>query len=70
MTEIILGSNEHFESALRKFKKKTEKEGIMKEVKKRTFYEKPCEKRKRKQAAADKRVKKRLQRARQKNART
>ncbi len=67
MTEIFLKDNDNFETALRHFKKKMEREGIIKEIKKRSFYEKPCERRKRKEAAAQKRMKKRLSRVRQKN---
>ena len=42
------------EKALRAFKRQMAKEGILKEVKKRSFYEKPSVKRKRKQKEAHK----------------
>lgn len=45
-----------FEKAFKKFKKIVEKEGILTEVKRREFYEKPSVKRKRKQRAARKRL--------------
>jgi len=39
-----------FEMAMRKFKKAVDRAGIMQEVSRREFYEKPCEKRNRKKA--------------------
>tara|TARA_B100002019_G_C21248607_1_gene589796 strand:- start:821 stop:1087 length:267 start_codon:yes stop_codon:yes gene_type:complete len=41
-----------FDVALRKFRKAVEKAGIIQEVRKREFYEKPTAKRKRKKAEA------------------
>ena len=41
-----------FDVALRKFKKACDKAGIVQEVRKREFYEKPTAKRKRKKAEA------------------
>ena len=48
MAEVKVGENESIESALRRFKKKIQKAGILSEVKKRERYEKPSVKRKRK----------------------
>ena len=39
-----------FDIAMRKFKKSVERAGIIQEVRRREFYEKPCEKRNRKKA--------------------
>ena len=47
-----------FDVALRKFKKACEKAGIVQEVRKREFYEKPAAKRKRKKAEAISRARK------------
>jgi small subunit ribosomal protein S21 len=55
MPEVKLKDNEPFEIALRRFKRACEKAGILTEVRKREFYEKPTEERKRKAAAAVKR---------------
>ena len=44
-----------FERAIRLFNKKTQEEGIIKEVRSREFYEKPTAKRKREKAMARKR---------------
>ena len=55
MPEIKVGENESIESALRRFKKKIQKAGVLSEVKKRERYEKPRIKKKRKSEAARKR---------------
>lgn len=39
-----------FDLALRKFRKAVERAGIIQEVRRREFYEKPCQKRNRKKA--------------------
>lgn len=44
--------NGNIEKALRLFKKKIEKTGLIKELRSREFYEKPTTKRKREKAAA------------------
>ncbi|OGH96638.1 MAG: 30S ribosomal protein S21 [Candidatus Melainabacteria bacterium RIFOXYA12_FULL_32_12] len=55
MAEIQVGENESIESALKRFKKKIQKAGILSEIKRRERYEKPSVKRKRKAEAARKR---------------
>lgn len=55
MSEVRLGENETVESALRRFKKKIQKAGILSEVKPRERYEKPSLRRKRKAEASRKR---------------
>jgi len=54
LPEIEVKRDESFESALRRFKKKIEQEGILKEVRDRKHYEKPSE-RKRKRAKSTRR---------------
>lgn len=49
MPEIEVRKDESFESALRRFKRKIEQEGILREIRNRKHYEKPSEK-KRKRA--------------------
>ena len=49
MSEIEVKKDESFESALRRFKKKIEQDGVLREVRDRKYYEKPSE-RKRKKA--------------------
>jgi small subunit ribosomal protein S21 len=48
--------DESFEAALRRFKRKCEKSGILTELKKRQHYEKPSVKRKRKAVQARKKM--------------
>jgi small subunit ribosomal protein S21 len=54
VAEVRLGENESIDSALRRFKKKIQKAGILSEVKRRERYEKPNLRRKRKAEAARK----------------
>jgi len=49
LSEVEVKKDESFEAALRRFKKKIEQEGILREVRDRKHYEKPSE-RKRKKA--------------------
>lgn len=60
MPHVKVKENEPFEVALRRFKRTCEKAGVLSEVRRREFYEKPTGIRKRKQAAAVKRNMKRL----------
>jgi small subunit ribosomal protein S21 len=53
---VIVDENEPFEKAFKKFKRLVEKEGILTEVRRRQFYEKPSEKRKRRERQARKRI--------------
>ena len=48
MSEVEIRKDESFESALRRFKKKIEQEGILREVRDSKHYEKPSEKRRKK----------------------
>ena len=48
MSEIRVGENESLESALRRFKRKCARAGVMAEIRKREHYEKPSVKRKKK----------------------
>ena len=62
MPTVKVRENEPFDIALRRFKRSCEKDGILSEVRRREFYEKPTAVRKRKAAAAVKRHLKKLQR--------
>jgi small subunit ribosomal protein S21 len=48
LSEVEIRKDESFESALRRFKKKIEQEGILREVRDRKHYEKPSERRRKK----------------------
>ena len=41
MIEVNIKDNESLERALRRFKKKWERSGVLKDVKRKAFYEKP-----------------------------
>ena len=62
MAEIRLQEGETIESALRRFKRKVQQEDIIKDVKKHSFYLKPGEKKRVKQALARKRGRKKYRR--------
>ncbi len=56
MSWVKLKPGESFESLMKRFKKAVERAGILADVRKNEFYEKPSVKRKRKRAAAKKRA--------------
>lgn len=55
MSEVKVGQNESLDNALRRFKRKCQRAGVLSEVRKREHYEKPSVKRKKKSEAARKR---------------
>ena len=58
MAEVLVQEGETLESALRRFKRKVQQEDIIKEIKRHSFYLKPGEKRRTKEALARKRNRK------------
>jgi small subunit ribosomal protein S21 len=56
MTFVKLKDGERIDSALRRFRKAVDKSGVMADLRKHEYYEKPSVKKKRKQAAARKRA--------------
>ncbi|AEP30919.1 MAG: small subunit ribosomal protein S21 [Glaciecola sp.] len=62
MPIVKVRDNEPFDIALRRFKRSCEKAGVLSEVRRREFFEKPTWERKRKKAAAKKRHMKKLAR--------
>ena len=69
MPTVRVRENEHFDAALRRFKRACEKAGILSELRRREYYEKPTQERKRKKAAAIKRQLKRTSRDTNRNIR-
>ena len=67
MPLVHVREDESFEGALRRFKRKCEKSGILTEIKKRQHYEKPSVRKKRKALAARKKLLKRLAQERRLN---
>ncbi len=55
MSQVRVKENESLDSALRRFKRQTSRDGIIQEVRKREHYEKPSVARKKKSEAARKR---------------
>lgn len=55
MSQVKVKDNESLDSALRRFKRQTSRDGVIQEVRKREHYEKPSVKRKKKSEAARKR---------------
>ena len=62
VAEVRVQEGESIENALRRFKRKVQQEDIIKEVKKHSFYLKPGEKKRIKQALARKRSRKKIRR--------
>ena len=62
MAEVRVQQDESLENALRRFKRKVQTHDIIKEIKKHSFYLKPGEKKRVKQALARKRNRKKLRR--------
>jgi len=62
MPSVKVRDNEPFDVALRRFKRSCEKAGILAEIRRREYYEKPTSMRKRKAAAAVKRHAKKVSR--------
>ncbi|MSQ31363.1 MAG: 30S ribosomal protein S21, partial [Dehalococcoidia bacterium] len=51
MSEVFVGDSESLESALRRFNKRVQADGILTDARRHEFYEKPSERRKKKDAA-------------------
>jgi len=62
LAEVRVQENESIESALRRFKRKVQQEDIIKDIKKHSYYLKPGDKRRTKQALARKRSRKKMRR--------
>jgi len=62
VAEVRLQEGESVENALRRFKRKVQAENIIGDVKRHSYYLKPGEKRRLKQALARKRARKKLRR--------
>ena len=58
MAEVSVQDGETLESALRRFKRKVQQEDIIKDIKRHSYYLKPGEKKRTKQALARKRSRK------------
>ena len=59
MSFVELGPDEPIEKALKRFKKECQKAGILAEVRRREFFEKPCVSRRRKIEASRRKARRR-----------
>lgn len=64
MILVRVKDHEPIEKAMRRFRRKVEREGIRKDIKKNSFYLKPGEKKRLKQRLAEKRRRKAMRRSR------
>lgn len=62
LAEVVVQDGETLESALRRFKRKVQQEDIIKDIKRHSYYMKPGEKRRAKEALARKRSRKKRSR--------
>jgi small subunit ribosomal protein S21 len=62
LAEVRVNDSESLDAALRRFKRKVQQEDIIKEVKRHSYYLKPGEKKRMKQALARKRHRKKMRR--------
>lgn len=60
MVGIVLNDNEPIDRAIRRFKKKYERSGVLKEFKKRTYFTKPSIKKRMKKVKAVRRAQRTL----------
>lgn len=59
VTKVKVNDNEELDHALRRFKKECQKSGIISEIRRHEYYEKPSVRRKKKLLAAQRKQKKR-----------
>ena len=60
MSRVFVEDNEPIDKALKRFKKECQKAGILAEVRKREYYEKPSVRRRRKHEAAKRKQRRRM----------
>lgn len=58
MSEVYVGDSESIDSALKRFNKRVQAEGILTEARRHEYYEKPSERRKKKEAARKRKLRK------------
>jgi small subunit ribosomal protein S21 len=60
VTEVFVGESESFEGALKRFNKRVQTDGILSEARRAEYYEKPSVRRKKKEAARIRKLRKAL----------
>ena len=61
MIRVKARGNEPLEKLMKRFKKKCEKEGLIKDIKRSTYYEKPSERRRRRERKSVRRLAKMME---------
>ncbi|MFC1860663.1 30S ribosomal protein S21 [Chloroflexota bacterium] len=51
MANVVAGDNESFDNLLKRFNRRVQQDGVLSELRRREYFEKPSIKRKRKEAA-------------------
>ncbi len=69
MSEVYVGESESIDSALKRFNKRVQAEGILTEARRHEYYEKPSERRKKKEAARKRKLRKAIRAAERKETR-
>ena len=63
MAQVQVRDNEPLDSALKRFKKRIEETGILKEAKRHEHYEKPSDRRRRSDAARKRKIRSEMEKA-------
>lgn len=63
VTEVFVGESESFEGALKRFNKRVQADGILSEARRAEYYEKPSVRRKKKEAARIRKLRKAMRAA-------
>ncbi len=58
MSEVYVGEGESLDSALKRLNKRVQAEGILTDARRHEYYEKPSERRKKKEAARQRKLRK------------
>lgn len=65
MSEVMVGEGESLDAALKRFNKRVQADGILTEARRHEYYEKPSDRRKKKEAARLRKLRKALRRTSQ-----
>ncbi|MEE8422897.1 MAG: 30S ribosomal protein S21 [Dehalococcoidia bacterium] len=65
MPEIHVGEGESLDAALKRFNKRVQAEGVLTDARRHEYYEKPSERRKKKEAARQRKLRKIVRKAEQ-----
>jgi small subunit ribosomal protein S21 len=64
VTEVVIGEHDRFDRSLKKFRKKVERSGVLADLRRKRYYEKPSAKRRRKADATERRKRRHTRRIR------